>query len=61
MYNIEDAKYIASVLGVTFDKFTPYEFLEGIPGIKHILMFIGKHSTNIFLIHTFIYLYFYEE
>ena len=30
MYNIEDAKYIASVLGVTFDKFTPYEFLEGI-------------------------------
>lgn len=41
--------------------FLCYEFLEGIPGIKHILMFIGNHSTNIFLIHTFIYLYFYEE
>ena len=41
--------------------FLCYEFLEGIPGVKHILMFIGKHSTNIFLVHTFIYLYFYEE
>lgn len=41
--------------------FLCYEFLEGIPGIKHILTFLGKHSTNIFLIHTFIYLYFYEE
>lgn len=41
--------------------FLCYEFLEGIPGVKHILMFLGKHSTNIFLIHTFIYLYFYEE
>lgn len=41
--------------------FLCYEFLESIPGIKHILMFLGKHSTNIFLIHSFIYLYFYEE
>lgn len=41
--------------------FLCYEFLEGIPVIKHILMYIGKHSTNIFLTHTFIYLYFYEE
>ena len=30
MYDLEDAKYIASVLGITFDKFTPEEFLEGI-------------------------------
>lgn len=30
MYNINDAIYAASVLGVTFNKYTPEEFLEGI-------------------------------
>lgn len=30
MYNLEDAKYVASLLNVKFDKFTPEEFLEGI-------------------------------
>lgn len=30
MYKLKDAYYIASVLGVTFDKFTPEEFLTGI-------------------------------
>lgn len=30
MYNIEDAVYAASVLGINFDKFTPEEFLSGI-------------------------------
>lgn len=30
MYNLQDALYAASLLGVTFDKFTPEEFLEGI-------------------------------
>lgn len=30
MYNLKDAYYIASVLGITFDKFTPEEFLTGI-------------------------------
>ena len=31
-----------------------YEFIIDIPVIKQILKFIGKHSMNIFLIHTFI-------
>ena len=30
MFNMNDTMYIASLLGVTFDKFTPEEFLEGI-------------------------------
>ena len=30
MYNMKDAMYAASVLGVKFDRFTPEEFLEGI-------------------------------
>jgi hypothetical protein len=30
MYNLEDALYVASMLNVNFDKFTPEEFLEGI-------------------------------
>ena len=30
MYNLKDALYAASVLGVTFDRFTPEEFLDGI-------------------------------
>lgn len=30
MYNIDDAIYAGSLLGVKFDKFTPEEFLEGI-------------------------------
>ncbi len=30
MFNIHDALYAASVLGVTFDKYTVEEFLDGI-------------------------------
>ena len=30
MFNINDAYYVANVLGVKFDKFTPEEFLEGL-------------------------------
>ena len=30
MYDLKDAYYAASMLGVNFDKFTPEEFLEGI-------------------------------
>lgn len=30
MFNIKDALYAASVLGVTFDKYTKEEFLSGI-------------------------------
>ena len=30
MFSLMDAKYIAQVLGITFDKFSVEEFLEGI-------------------------------
>ena len=30
MFNLEDAIYVASLLGVSFDKFSPYELLDGI-------------------------------
>ena len=30
MFNIYDAMYAASILGVHFDKYTPEEFLDGI-------------------------------
>lgn len=30
MFNLQDAIYAANRLGITFDKFTPQEFLEGI-------------------------------
>lgn len=38
-----------------------YAFLSKIPVLRECLGFIGKHATNIFLIHTFIYYYFYTE
>ncbi len=30
MFNIKDAMYAASVLGITFTEYTPEEFLDGI-------------------------------
>lgn len=30
MYNLKDVYYVASLLYINFDKFTPEEFLEGI-------------------------------
>lgn len=38
-----------------------YEFITDIPLISNILMFIGKHSMNIFLFHTFIRSYLFRE
>lgn len=32
------------------------EFLAGIPGITQVLRFLGKHSMNIFFVHTFFYM-----
>lgn len=37
------------------------EYISYIPVLSHILKFIGTHSMNIFLIHTFIYYYFYTD
>lgn len=36
-----------------------FETIDPIPVLRCVLKFLGKHSTNIFLIHTFIYYYFY--
>ena len=38
-----------------------YEFITDIPLISNVLMFIGKHSMNIFLFHTFIRSYLFRE
>lgn len=29
MYNIEDALYVANIIGITFDKFSPDDLLRG--------------------------------
>lgn len=41
--------------------FLVYEYISYIPVIRSILKYLGKHATNIFLIHTFIYYYFYSD
>lgn len=42
MFNIQDALYVASILKINFDKFTPQEFLEGINiEVEH-----GKINSN---------------
>ena len=38
-----------------------YDVISYIPIVSHCLKFLGKHSTNIFLTHTFIYLYFHSD
>lgn len=38
-----------------------YEFIIDIPVIRTVLVFLGKHSMNIFLLHTFIRLHFFPE
>lgn len=37
------------------------EYISYVPVLSHALKFIGTQATNIFLIHTFIYYYFYAE
>lgn len=37
-----------------------YEFFAGLPVLNVCLEFLGRHATNIFLIHTFIYLNFHD-
>lgn len=38
-----------------------YLFIGRIPVLRDLLRFIGKHATNIFLTHTFIYYYFHAD
>ncbi len=37
------------------------ELLGGITGVKQVLRFLGKHSMNIYFIHSFIYMIIYQE
>lgn len=58
------SKYTAlefSYLLVFVIPYAVYEFIACIPGLSLCLEFLGKHSANIFLIHTFIYYYFYPD
>lgn len=53
MFNISDAIYAARVLGVTFDKYTPEEFLRGINiELEHGIMNLKTNVTNNDLITT---------
>lgn len=38
-----------------------YEFITDIPVLRQILVFLGKHSMNIFLMHTFIRYYYLKD
>lgn len=53
MFSLEDAMYAASVLGITFDKFTTQDFLEGInTELEHGTKNILTNITNDDLIIT---------
>lgn len=53
--------YRLSWMLVIFLPVLVYEYIGYVPGLSHILEFIGTHATNIFLIHTFIYYYYYAD
>ncbi|MDO4304999.1 MAG: hypothetical protein Q4D94_13915, partial [Bacillota bacterium] len=38
-----------------------FDIVAYVPILSHVLKFLGKHATNIFLTHTFIYYYFYTD
>ena len=53
MYNLKDAIYVAQLLGVNFDKFTPEEFLDGINiELEHGTISPLTNVTNDDLINT---------
>lgn len=37
------------------------DYIAEVPGIKQFFAYFGKHSLNIFLVHTFIRYYYFEE
>lgn len=58
------SKYIAlefSYLLVFVIPYMVYEFIAPIPVVNSCLAFLGKHAANMFLIHTFVYYYFYPD
>ena len=53
MFNLQDAYFVASILDVKFDKFSPEEFLEGINiELEHGLINKKTNVTNNDLITT---------
>ncbi len=53
MYNMNDAMYAASILGITFDKFSPEDFLDGINvELEHGTINPNTNVTNDDLIMT---------
>lgn len=53
MYNIKDVYYIADILDIKFDKFTPQELLEGINiELEHGLINPKTNVTNNNLLTT---------
>ena len=53
MFNLRDALYAGKVLGVSFNKFTPIDFLEGINiELEHGLKNLRTNVTNNDLITT---------
>lgn len=53
--------YYLSWLLIFFLPILVQEYISYVPVLSHFLKFIGTQATNIFLIHTFIYYYFYAE
>lgn len=37
------------------------EFLSGVPGLSHGLVFLGRHSMNMFFVHTFFYMILFQK
>lgn len=63
-FSFELNRYVNYGLGWMLIFFLPLlvqEYICYVPVLSHILKFIGKQATNIFLIHTFIYYYFYAD
>jgi len=63
-YSISDSMSFSLMLYGTCSILYAYicfEFLENIPVIGSVLNFLGKHSMNIFFVHTFIYLYYFSD
>jgi len=54
------AGHLDSLFGLTIIVFG-YEFLSKLAFLRKALVFIGRHSFNIFLSHTFIYCYYWAD
>lgn len=53
--------YSLSWMLILFLPLLVQEYICYVPGLSHALKFIGTYATNIFLVHTFIYYYFYAD